>query len=90
MVNKQIRSCMRIPIESISEEEKEKVRRIDGRIIVVESEEPCLTCGRHKRIKYTQHIDGKLFVIEECLYCLVKNGNNGREGFLTAANRETR
>ena len=89
-MNKQIRSCIRIPLESVSDEEKEKVRSMDGRIIVVNSTEPCLTCGRHKRMKYTQHIDGKLFVIEECLYCLVKNGrSDGREGFLTAANRET-
>ena len=90
MVKKQIRSCMRIPLESVSDEEKEKVRRMDGRIIVVNSDEQCLTCGRHKRMKYAQHIDGKLFVIEECLYCTVKNGNGVTEGTLTAANRATK
>jgi hypothetical protein len=86
---KQIRSCLRVPLDSISDEEKAKVRKMDGRIIVVNVEEPCLTCGRHKRLKYAQHIDGKLFIIEECLYCLVKNGNGVLEGTLTAANRET-
>lgn len=89
MIKKQIRSCMRIPLENISDEEKEKVKQMAGRILVVNSEEPCLTCGRHKRIKYAQHIDGKLFVIEECLYCTIKNGNSEREGFLTATNRAT-
>ena len=89
MTQKQIRSCMRVPLDSISDEEKAKVRKMDGRIIVVNSEEPCLTCGRHKRLKYAQHIDGKLYVIEECLYCLVKNGNGTTEGTLTAANRAT-
>ena len=90
MTQKQIRSCMRVPLDSISDEEKAKVRKMDGRIIVVNVEEPCLTCGRHKRLKYAQHIDGKLFIIEECLYCLVKNGNGKTEGTLTAANRETK
>ena len=89
MLKKQIRSCMRIPLENVCDEEKEKVRRMDGRIIVVNSDEPCLTCGRHKRMKYAQHIDGKLFVIEECLYCTIKNGNGQLEGTLTAANRAT-
>ena len=89
MPQKQIRSCMRIPLDSISDEEKIKVRKMDGRTIVIDSEEPCLTCGRHKRLKYAQHIDGKLFLIEECLYCLVKNGNGATEGTLTAANRAT-
>ena len=89
MTQKQIRSCMRVPLDSISDEEKAKVRKMDGRIIVVNVDEPCLTCGRHKRLKYAQHIDGKLFVIEECLYCLVKNGNGTTEVTLTAANRET-
>jgi hypothetical protein len=86
---KQIRSCMRIPLENVSEEEKEKVRKLDGRIIVITSTEPCLTCGRHKRMKYAQHIDGKLFVIEECLYCTVNIGSGKHHGILTAANRAT-
>jgi len=86
---KQIRSCMRIPLENVSEAEKQKIKRMDGRIIVVNSDEPCLTCGRHKHMKYMQHIDGKLFVLEECLYCTVRNGNNKQHGTLTAANRAT-
>ena len=86
---KQIRSCMRIPLENISEDEKQKIKDMGGRIIVVSGEEPCLTCGRHKLIKYTQHIDGKLFIITECLYCTVKNGNGKQHGTLTARNRET-
>lgn len=87
---KQIRSCMRIPLENISDTEKQKIKEMDGRIIVVDVEEPCLTCGRHKRMKYTQHIDGKLFVIEECLYCTIRNGNGKQHGTLTYANRQTK
>ena len=37
-----------------------------------------LNLRRHKRLKYAQHIDGKLFVIEECLYCLVHARRHGR------------
>lgn len=81
---------MRIPLENISEDEKQKIKEMDGRIIVVDAEEPCLTCGRHRQMKYTQHIDGKLFVITECLYCTVKNGNGKQHGTLTFRNRQTK
>lgn len=53
-----------------------------GKIIVVDSKEPCLTCGRHKRMRLNQRIDGKLFMIDECLYCLVR--------IKTAANRQVK
>lgn len=79
---KQIRSCMRIPLENMSEDDKSKIKEMDGKIIVVNSDEPCLTCGRHRRMKYTQRQDGKLFVFEECLYCSVR--------IKTTANRATK
>jgi hypothetical protein len=69
---KQIRSCMRIPLTDLTKEDQRRIKDMDGKILVVDSVEPCLTCGRHRRMKYTQHIDGKLFVLEECLYCLVR------------------
>jgi len=81
---------MRIPLENISDTEKQKIKDMGGRIIVVDADEPCLTCGRHKRMKYTQHIDGKLFVIEECLYCTIRNGNGKQHGTLTYTNRQTK
>jgi hypothetical protein len=89
MSMKQIRSCMRIPLENIDEVEKKKIKDMGGKILIVNADSCCLTCGRHKRMKYTQHIDGKLFVIEECIYCTIKNGNGKQHGTLTAANRAT-
>jgi hypothetical protein len=78
---KQIRSMMRIPLEDLSQEKIDKLKGMQGRVLVVNNPEPCLTCGRHKRMQYTQRMDGKLFLIEECLYCTVK--------IRTAANRAT-
>jgi hypothetical protein len=79
MLTKQIRSMMRIPLDDLSKEDQGKIKEMDGKILVVNSQEPCLTCGRHRRMKYTQRVDGKLFVFEECLYCTVR--------IKTAANR---
>lgn len=79
---KQIRSCMRIPLDDLTKEDQTKIKEMDGKIIVINSTEPCLTCGRHRRMKYTKRIDGKLFVLEECLYCSVR--------IKTAANRATK
>lgn len=87
---KQIRSMIRIPLDSMTEPDQAKIKEMDGRIIVVDSSELCLTCGRHKRMKYTQRIDGKLFVLEECLYCTINNGNGKFHGTLTFANRQTK
>lgn len=78
---KQIRSMMRIPLEDLSQEKLDKLKSMDGRKLVVNVSEPCLTCGRHKRMQYTQRMDGKLFLIEECLYCIVR--------IKTATNRAT-
>lgn len=63
---------MRIPLEDLSQDKLDKLKGMGDRRYVINSEEPCLTCGRHKRMQYTQRMDGKLFLIEECLYCLVK------------------
>ena len=81
MLMKQIRSMMRIPLDDLSKEDQSKIKEMNGKILAVNSQEPCLTCGRHRRMKYTQRIDGKLFVLEECLYCTVR--------IKTAANRAT-
>lgn len=64
-------SKIRIPL-SDSNQEKIVERETHGTITVVNSEEPCYTCGRHRRMRYPQRIDGKLFVIENCLFCAVR------------------
>lgn len=63
---------MRIPLEDLSQEKLDKLKGMGDRRYVINSVEPCLTCGRHKRMLYAQRMDGKLFLIEECLYCLVR------------------
>jgi len=74
-----ILSKIRIPLDQLPTDVAKEVKMKDGRIIVVESKDPCLTCGRHKRIQFTQRVDGKMYLVEECLYCLVR--------IKTAANR---
>lgn len=79
---KKILSKIRIPLDSLSKEKLDEIEKMHGRILVVKGEEPCLTCGRStKRIKYTQRVDGKLWLVEECLFCMVK--------VKTARNRES-
>lgn len=72
MLMRKIRSMMRIPLDNLSKDEQNKIKEQHGKITVIRTQEPCLTCGRHKMMKYTQRIDGKLFILEECLYCTVK------------------
>jgi hypothetical protein len=78
---KQIRSMLRIPLDNLNQDRIHTIKSMGGKILVVNSQEPCLTCGRHRRMQYTQRIDGKLFLVEECLYCTVR--------VKTAANRAT-
>lgn len=77
-----ILSKIRIPLDELPEDATKEIKSKNGKIIVVESKEPCLTCGRHKRIQFTQRFDGKLYLVEECLYCLAR--------VKTKRNRETR
>ena len=72
-------SKIRIPLEDMNVTEAEAQRQTHGKILVVTAKEPCLTCGRHRRMRFNQRIDGKLWRIDECLYCLVS--------VRTAANR---
>lgn len=76
---RKILSKIRIPLSDIPKDEE---RDTHGSIITVDSKEPCFTCGRHKRMRFNQRIDGKLFRIDECLYCTVR--------VKTAANRQVK
>jgi len=51
-----------------------------GVFIVVIAEEPCLTCGHYKRMRWVERVDGKKVLKEACLFCITK--------VHTAANRE--
>jgi len=62
-------SKIRIPLEDMPKNEEMDTH---GKIISVQGKEPCYTCGRHQRLRFNQRIDGKLFRIDECLYCLVR------------------
>ena len=66
---RRILSRIRIPLEDIH---KDVELNTHGKIISVTSKEQCFTCGRHKRLRFNQRIDGKLYRIDECLYCLVR------------------
>lgn len=68
MHHKQL-SKIRIPLEDMPKNEELDTH---GRILSCSSKEPCFTCGRHKRLRFNQRIDGKLFRIDECLYCTVR------------------
>lgn len=61
---------IRIPLDSFNEEEQKQIRKDSGGIIIVISDEPCLTCGHKKRIQYIERTDGKREVVRECIYCL--------------------
>jgi hypothetical protein len=69
---KKILSKIRIPLDNLTKNELEEIKQMHGKTIILESEEPCLTCGRHKRMRYTQRVDGKLWLVEECLFCAVR------------------
>jgi len=79
---RKILSKIRIPLDNLPKEQLDEVKQMHGRTIVVESDEPCYTCGRHRRIRFTQRVDGKLWLVEECLFCAVRTK--------TQRNRETR
>lgn len=67
---------IRIPLEDMPKNEEMDTH---GKILSVNGKEPCMTCGRHRRLRFNQRIDGKLYRIDECLYCTVR--------VKTAANR---
>jgi hypothetical protein len=45
----------------------------NGGFIIIVVDEPCYTCGHKKQICYAQKTDGRVDIIYNCLYCLVKN-----------------
>lgn len=59
-------STFSIPLSD--EEEKDLIPM--GKIIVVRSEEVCLTCGGYKRLQWVERVDGTRTIKEACLYCL--------------------
>ena len=73
-------SRLRIPLEKLSSEEREEVKRMTGKFMVVNASDPCLTCGHRKRLQHVEKTDGKRELVRECLYCLC--------GFHTKTNRE--
>lgn len=79
--NHKVLTKTRIPLDELPPDQQKEIKRQNGRILVFDSDEPCLTCGRHHRIKYLSKVDGRTFIVEECLYCIVR--------VKTARNRET-
>jgi hypothetical protein len=61
---------IRIPLEDLTKKQKENIDDMIGKQIIVESKEPCLTCGHKTRVRHIVKTDGKKEIIEECLYCL--------------------
>ena len=72
---------LRIPLETLTEEEQKDLKHQMGKNIIIINKEPCLTCGRKKFLQRIQRTDGKREIIQECLYCLTSR-------FHTKANRE--
>lgn len=71
---------LRIPLQDVSDEMRERIKRIDGKFLVEIDDEPCLVCGHKKRLVYIDKIDGKRELVKECLYCITR--------IHTKANRE--
>ena len=61
---------IRIPLEDLTETEREITEKIGGRFLVVVGKEPCLTCGHKKRLLHVEKSDGRRELIKECLYCM--------------------
>ena len=74
-------SKIRIPLEDINEELKERLHDLNGKIQVIIVDEPCLTCGHKKRIQYVNRTDGKREIIQQCLFCICSvHTKTNREG----------
>lgn len=71
---------IRIPLEDLTESEREVIEKMGNRYLVVIAKEPCLTCGHKKRLLHVEKTDGRRELVKECLFCLTK--------IHTAANRE--
>jgi len=80
MVFKMKPARIRIPLENLSQEQRQEIDRAMGKTLVIIADEPCLTCGHKTRIQRIERTDGKKEIVQECLYCITK--------IHTKANRE--
>lgn len=71
---------MRIPLDELSEKEREKIEEYRGKNTIYIADEPCLTCGHKKRLQRVERTNGKRELVRVCLYCLADHH--------TKANRE--
>jgi len=71
---------LRIPLDTLPEENRKQAEDQMGKHIIIISDEPCLTCGHRVRLRRIDRTDGKKEIVEECLFCTTT--------FHTAANRE--
>lgn len=63
---------IRIPLEHLGENERERLKKITGKFLVVIDKDPCLTCGHKVRIQSLERTDGKRELVRVCLYCSTK------------------
>jgi hypothetical protein len=57
--------------KSENESFEDRVRK-KGTYLVVVANEPCFTCGRKKQLVRPERTDGRVDIIRECLYCMVR------------------
>lgn len=83
---------IRIPLAELNDEDKKLLNRINGRYLVIMAEEPCLTCGKRKRVVHVEKTNGKRELIKDCLFCLCsKTDQFGiTRNYHTYANRKGR
>jgi len=70
---------MRIPLETLTETEREEIKGMQGKFTVVTVKEPCLTCGHKKRVQHLEKTDGKREIVRECLYCMCSHHTNSNK-----------
>ena len=70
---------LRIQLDDLDKDEREKIASMVGKIIVIIDSEPCLTCGHRRRVQTIRKTDGKQEIIRECLYCICKHHTYANE-----------